>query len=365
MKTPSQEDLLGYVLGALDAQEHRDVQQLIDQNPEIEEQLLELKSAMLPLDCLDTAGPRVGLARRTCEFVANQSNVNQIAPNDFDSTLKSCVDAAVGNTEPATDAEQPAARLRRADRLFHPTSWSIPDVLVGIALLAIVAGILFPAISMTRYNSRLIACQDNLVQLGAALMSFSSVNEGKFVSMPSYGNLATIGCFGPILKDAGFLKDDSLLACPGVTDDALPVHIPSCDQVNCASCEVEINHYRRTMAGHYGYTMGYCENDRYCPPRNMGRTNVVLVADQPSLGQAGRQSMNHAGYGQNCLFEDGRVEFVRGHTYGRDAIFENDYGIVGPGTNAFDNVIAASHLSPSQSRQLLNWSGPNQSDSSK
>ena len=70
MKQPSQEELLGYVLGALDAQEQRNVQQLIDQNPELEEQLLEIKNSLLPLDCLDTSGPRPGLARRTCEMVA-------------------------------------------------------------------------------------------------------------------------------------------------------------------------------------------------------------------------------------------------------------------------------------------------------
>ena len=71
MKTPSQEDLLGYVLGALDAQEHRDLQQQIDENPEIEDHLLQIKNSLLPLDCLDTAGPKTGLARRTCEAIAN------------------------------------------------------------------------------------------------------------------------------------------------------------------------------------------------------------------------------------------------------------------------------------------------------
>lgn len=70
MKHPSQEDLLGYVLGALDAPEHREIQQLIDQNPEIEEELLRIKSSLLPLDELDSGKSRPGLARRTCEAVA-------------------------------------------------------------------------------------------------------------------------------------------------------------------------------------------------------------------------------------------------------------------------------------------------------
>ena len=52
MKHPSQEDLLGYVLGALDAQEERDLQEQIDANPEIEDQLLEIRNSMTPLESL-------------------------------------------------------------------------------------------------------------------------------------------------------------------------------------------------------------------------------------------------------------------------------------------------------------------------
>ena len=50
--------------------------------------------------------------------------------------------------------------------------------------------------------------------------------------------------------------------------------------------------------------------------------------------------------GQNCLFSDGRVMFVSGPAYGEDLVYENDRGIVAPGTNALDNVIAPSHLAP-------------------
>jgi hypothetical protein len=353
VNTPSQEDLLGYVLGALDAQEQRDLEQLIDQNPEIEEQLLQIRTSMLPLDHLETAGPRTGLARRTCESVAGrQQGLNDACYPGISGTLEACLQAASAD---ATLDEEPASDFRPSvsDRILHPSTWSVPDVLVGMALIAILAGILFPTISYTRYNSRLMACQHNLSEVGVALMNYSSANEGRFVVIPREGNLAVSGCFGPILKDAGFLEDDTLLSCAGVAANLPPVHIPSCEQVESAVCEREVDHLRRTMAGHFGYTMGYCENDQYVSPRFMGRTNVVLLADQPSLDLPGRRSANHSGRGQNCLFEDGRVEFVVGHMYGCDALFENDYGVVGPGSSAGDNVIAPSHLSPLQAELMV------------
>ena len=87
MKHPSQEDLLGYVLGALDAQEQRDVQQLIDADPELEEKLLEIRSSLGPLDFLDgTAGPRPGLARD--RLVAAADLGERTSPNWLDHPVR-------------------------------------------------------------------------------------------------------------------------------------------------------------------------------------------------------------------------------------------------------------------------------------
>ena len=345
MKHPSQEDLLGYVLGALDAQEHRDLQLTIDQNPEIEEELLRIKSSLMPLDELDTAGPRAGLARRTCEAVANwektklHSDSAPVSPADL-----SALGLAPETHSTLTEAESPKIRPAISERLLHPTTWSVPDVLVGMALLAICAGILFPTISYARNNSRIMACQNNLRQIGVAMMDYSSINDGNFIAIPDAGNLAASGCYAPILKDAGLVEDDSVFSCAGIAADAPPVHIAARNQIESAENEYEIDHYRRTMGGHFGYTMGYCENEKYCAPRYLGRTNIVLLADQPSSDLAGRRSSNHNGNGQNCLFEDGCVKFIKGHALASDAIFENDYGIVAPGSHQGDNVIAPSHL---------------------
>jgi prepilin-type processing-associated H-X9-DG protein len=124
-----------------------------------------------------------------------------------------------------------------------------------------------------------------------------------------------------------------------------PVHIPSIAQIKSASGE-QLDHLRRTMSGNYGYSMGYQNEDRYQPLANRGLSETVLVADMPSLNRPGRNSINHGAWGQNCLFGDGHVQFIRGDSVGEDAIFENDYGVVAPGTSEHDSVIAPSHLSP-------------------
>lgn len=339
VKQPSQEELLGYVLGALDAQEQRNVQQLIDQNPDLEDQLLEIRNSLLPLDCLDTSGPRPGMARRTCEMVAScQSNPDEVDCSiaEFSATL---LPGNGKDVEPKLTASTANERS-----LLHPSSWSLPDFVMAVGLMAIVAGILFPTVSYTRFNSRLMACQNNMRELGTAFMQFSDVNGGDFVDIPHCGPSSANGFYAPKLKECGFVEDDSLFACAGLGADAAPVHIPSIETIQNASGK-QLCYLKRTMGGHYGYTMGYRDEKGHCPPQQ-GRANLVLLADMPSLNVAGRVSLNHGGWGQNCLFGDGRVAFIRGESIGEDAIFVNDYNLVAPGCGPEDNVIAPSHLSP-------------------
>ncbi len=348
---PTEENLLGYVLGALDAQEQRDVQTAIDADPQLEERLLEIKNAMSPLDYIETAGPRPGLARRTCERVSSnhfdvpitRASCHRFARDNSPTDSFNRQESNLTQTNPNNHLKISASQRRN---LLRTSTWSLPDFLVAVALMAIIAGVLFPAISYTRYNSRLTCCQNNLQQLGMSLLKFSDTNDGRFIEIPLTGPLAVSGSFAPILKDAGFVDDDTLFACAGVaancTDDAL-VHIPTLEAVKTAT-GARLVHLQRTMAGHYGYTLGYCTTEGYCPPKNLGRTNVVLLADTPSLNLTGRISRNHGGYGQNCFFEDGHVQFISGDSIGDDAIFVNDSNLVAPGCRPDDNVIAPSHL---------------------
>jgi len=356
VKKPSQEDLLGYVLGAMDAQEQRNIEEVLNQNPQLEDDLLEVKNSLLPLDHLDGGGPRPGLARRTCELVATLQRDEKIPsvpsnPSPTSTVTPSVTATVIASAHKATENadNELAADLATLpqDRSLGGNSWtskwSLPNMLVTAAALAVFAGLAFPALSYSRYQARLSVCQNNLQKIGQAFLKFSDLNQGNFIPIPTKGKLAASGCYGPILKEHGLLEDDSLLACAGVAAEA-PVHIPTIDQLKAAD-GVQLISLQKSMGGDFGYSMGYHENGTYRSPQNAGRTNVVLLADAPSNTLPGRRSSNHGDRGQNCLFEDGRVQFVAGHSIGRDAIYENDYGIVAPGSHPGDSVIAPSHLS--------------------
>ena len=350
MKHPSQEDLLGYVLGALDAQQHREVQQLIDNDPDLEEQLLEIRNSLLPLDLIDApAGPPVGLARRACEMVAGYQKQEPGADDAF-ANRPVGLSPAGGSLPPADGSLSPLEPdsvpvLGASDTLFPSSGWSRSDLLVGVAAIAILVGILLPAVSYSRHHSRVVACQENMMHLGRAFLAYSEMNpEGRFVEIPGNGNLGVSGCYAVLLKEAGLIENDEKVSCAGVPKDK-PVVIPSRERIENASGDT-LKRFQQSMGGDYGYTLGYMENNRYQAPRYEGQANMVLLADRPSRSLPGRQSANHGGQGQNCLFSDGHVEFVQGIAYGEDQIYENDYGWIAVGTNASDSVIAPSNLRP-------------------
>ena len=384
MNYPLQEELLGYVLGALDATEERDIQQKIEQDPLLQDQVERIRENLLPLEALETpTGMRPGMARRTCEWVAGVDkdpglaephqieDTNHIeafdsrevsadieasnrAQDHVDAQAASIVSAQAAKdfdvessrvTKVIQEVEQ-ASRLSEVSKfqLLHPRTWSMTDAMAGVAILAVMGSILFPAISYQRYNSRLLSCQDNMQQIGHALMQYSEIHGGNFVEIPTKGQLSASGYFAPALMDVGLIEEDRVFSCAGL-GETTPVHIPSIAQIESASGS-QLDHLRHTMSGNYGYSMGYQKEDHYQPLANRGLTNTVLVADMPSLNRPGRGSVNHGSWGQNCLFGDGNVKFIRGDSVGEDAIFENDYGVVAPGTSEYDSVIAPSHLSP-------------------
>jgi len=355
-----QEELLGYVLGALDATEERDIQQKIEQDPSLQDQVEQIRKNLLPLEALETpTGMRPGMARRTCEWVAGVDKDPELAQshqiedtNHIESFAGALVAAPSASGASRTADVQSLCDERAGDsqrqfHLMHPATWSMTDALAGVAILAVMGGMLFPALSYQRYNSHLLSCQDNMRQIGHALLQYSDINDGRFVAIPSEGHLSASGYFAPALMEAGLIDDDNVFSCAGLAalGEASPVHIPSTAQIQSATGS-QLDHLRRTMSGNYGYSMGYQNEDRYQPLANRGLTNTVLVADMPSLNQPGRHSANHGSWGQNCLFGDGAVKFIRGDSVGEDAIFENDYGVVAPGTSEYDSVIAPSHLSP-------------------
>jgi hypothetical protein len=318
------EQLLGYLLGALDESEQESLEDQLERDPHLRRELAEMRDKLRPLEATRLElSPPPGLAFRTCELVASAAH-SQTRPKPASVPLMAPVAPTVT-----------LSNLR----------W--PDVTVGATVCLLAVLLVLPAVHGSRFVAQVEACQDNLRKVGYALENYSQLHAGYFPTIPSQGKAAAAGIYAPTLLRSGLLTETRVVLCPAAArTDRASFAIPSLDELESAS-EEEVPQLQETMGGSYGYSLGYLHNGHYQGTRNLHRASFALAADTPSTQQQ-HQSQNHAGRGQNVLFEDGHIQFLRCTQIleGGDDIFVNDDRQVAAGLHLNDAVIAPSDARP-------------------
>lgn len=351
------ENLLGYLMGALDEAEHAEVQAALQADPRLAAQCAHLEQTIAPLSEDESwIDPPPRLAERTTAFVG--AVARREAPTAQRRRLRSELpvdDAAPSRSQPAVPT--PATRLPTPAQIdAPPRRWRIADMVVAGGICAAAAMLLFPAIANSRQQAAMAQCQNNLRHIGAALVSYSQDNCDEFPLVPLSGKLGVAGVYAPILKEQGRVENDKVFVCPGsaLAEEADDFHVPSTDEVLQQEGK-ELTASQRRMGGSYGYAFGYENEDKqYCANANHHRQYFALLADSPSLHLKDRQSANHGGGGQNVLFEDGRVKYLKCCRAGEgaDNLFLSDRGYVEAGRHYNDSVIGNSWARPVLSRYL-------------
>ncbi len=319
------EQVLGYLLGALDDAEMEQVRARLDSEDAYRRQWRVLGRLLEEFEA-GRGEPDVppGLAQRTCQFVFAHLKSSPRRP------------AAAAAISPQA---VPPARSSRVRFL---------DVAVAAAVFVLAGLLTLPALQSSRFHSRLTICRDNLRELGTVLTVYSQANQDRFPQVPTEGKLAAAGSYAPILARSGLLTEARRVVCP---DSPLAAegsfHLPTIDELQAADAATAAR-LRQQMGGSYGYCIGYVDHGVLEPTKNLGRADFAIMADAPREERPDRQSGNHAGRGQNVLFEDGHVQFltVSRPTGMSDDIFANDDDLVAAGVHRDDSVIASSGVTP-------------------
>lgn len=343
-ETP-REQLLGYLLDALEDDEQTDIEKILNDDAELQREMAVLNRALSPLDASRREfSPPPGLAARTCVSVAEN-----VAGGDADAQTAAPLAGAVAaaaETQPAGHApmmhpvDAPPCRSGRA-------RWQ--DSIMAVGIMVAACGLLFPAIQDSREQARLMSCQNNLREIGTSLASYSDNNNGYFPKVPQRGNLAAAGIYAPRLMKDGYLPNIHQVVCPGsALADEKDFSIPTIDELQSASDPGRLAAMQSRMGGSYGYSLGHIKDGVYQHTKNLRRPNFAIMADSPSQTCPTHQSCNHGGNGQNVLFEDGHVEFLpTTRPLGlADDVFTNDDGQVAAGIHPDDSVIGSSPTAP-------------------
>jgi anti-sigma-K factor RskA len=324
------EQLLGYLLGALDDSEAELLAARLQQRADLRRELTRLRRW---LDRIEAAipdhAPPPGLARRTCAFVFAQAKRVARRPT----------------------VAQPMTPLRTPPTWAGRVHWL--DLAVTAAVLVVAALVVLPAVHSSRFQARLMMCQDNLRQLGASLAQHNQRYEGRLpsvaaASVAAEGRQAEAGIYAPTLVSSELLLERRQVGCP---DSPLAAQrsfpIPSPEEFQAAAGD-EAERLRPQVSNGYRYCGGALNRGAVEPIKDLQRSYHAVIADAPSEQLPDRRSLNHGGQGQNVLFEDGHVEFLamlQLDGFGNDQ-FTNEDHLVAVGVHRNDSVLAPSGTAP-------------------
>ena len=305
------EDLLGYLLGALEPHEMRRVAQWLREDPAARDQLAEIQQSLKPLEESFRAAepPPADLVSRT---MASLPPLPDPHSEDADSDGGQSADQHESLVTPMAEAGRRGGRS-------HAMTWL--DWVGGATAAAVLLGLLLPALAEGRFEARRIACQDGLRQFGTALTQF--VNRDQQERLPAVaesGPEAFAGMYAVRLDEAGLIGDASIRWCPSLVQPAADQaslidlqRIASIEQLHQASVD-QLREIQRFAGGHYAYTLGVIEQDQLAPPRFESRSSFAVMSDAPLVATASREELvkrvGHSGAGINVLYEDGRVRFI-------------------------------------------------------
>jgi hypothetical protein len=317
----SNENLLGYLLNALDEKSQREVEAYLSDSAEGQGRLELLRRALEPLAAdQEELVPSPELLYRTLARVAEYSCLRDL----------------------------PRAPAPPRRHISYRAPWRRAELVVAASVLIVALGTAVTGLAQLRNHSAFAECKDNLRVFYAALRSYHDEHR-QFPDVTAEAPHISAGMMVPILVNAGVVDAASLsVRCPG-NGGARPCPV-TYEDTKDLTAEQFAKLAPRLMSW-YAYSLGYVDDEgAYRAPHLRGGidTHIPLMSDRPPYGNEMGNSPNHGGSGQNVLFQDGRVEFrtARSLDYFDDDIFLNKAHEEHAGKGAYDGCLGRSASTP-------------------
>jgi len=310
-------------LNSLDEETQHEVEARLASDEETRAQLEKLREALEPLGVdRDDIDPPSGLVIRT---------IGRIAEIQCES-------------RPLPLAPAPTPTSFAAGR----SRWRRIDLAVAASLFIVAAGLTALGVFHLREAGASASCQNNLREFYVALDKYHSDNK-HFPNVRDHQdkNRDVAGMVVPMLISANYLPANTSVRCPGNGEaKACPVTL---EQARSMSDD-DFERAKGGLSCCYAYALGNFDGDTYLPPQRLGgkpASTIPLMGDcPPSDTQSGENSPNHGGRGQNVLFQDGHVVFLKKRLLGDHDLYLNKDKKVAAGRDADDFVLGASASKP-------------------
>ena len=190
------------------------------------------------------------------------------------------------------------------------SAFTLIELLVVIAIIAILAGMLLPALARAREEGRRAVCRGNIGQLGKGCIAYSNENGDFFPYHDSTIATEQDPCNTLALLYPEYVDDVKVFGCPSTNDD--PKIYIAYDQgfrrssFGCA----EATGGNPPLNTSYGY-------DRYLHYRDVSPSTAVAADMDGTSNDPASETSNHVG-GQNVLYFDGHVAWAKSNYASQD-----------------------------------------------
>ncbi len=343
------EDLLGFLLGALEPDEERRIVEALLRDPDLRAELERLRESLRPLQQSEEVfEPPADLVFKTMSGIPERIVENE----PFVGAETSVGDTGAGDAGATGEEKQPKNAVSGLSPMPVPATsspWRWMDAFATVAATTVLAGLVLPGILRERASSRSVACQEQLRTAGTALFEFlTHSTDSRFPQLEVDGPEAFAGRYATALAEAGLISFERPLWCPSLDIPVAWQHrpLPSHAELHQAS-PAHLAFLQEGAGGHYAYSLGVRDQGRYFAPRFESRPYFAILADSP-LDRFSGSGEAHEGRGFNILFEDGHVAFAaqpNAFDWG-DHPFLNRSGEVEAGVDRNDAILAPSPMPP-------------------
>jgi hypothetical protein len=342
------EQLIRYLLGELDAEERRELQTQLRDNPELRRELEQLRECFAASDLgeEEELPPPGSLAERTAQ------RVQRCDDEDYESL-------AASSQRCSSAADPPSGVL----------GWSLADLTVAGGVMLAVSMLVFPALRDSREGTRLTVCQERQQQLYVLSLAFA---ENHFGLLPPIRPNENAGMFPARLIHTGIAEPQELavlLICPAsqVANDlrAKRAEFKIPDRTTLVNMDAEqLMKVTAVMSPCFAYRFPHKSGDGYAyltirPPRivddETANAEERRLAFQPLLSDnfgtaAPADGSGHRGAVIQMTGIDGSGR--RFCAEGKlslgfdDDLFHNDAGLIAAGMRPNDVVLGSSNAKP-------------------